>query len=92
MPEGYQEVPIATAVGDRHGHQNFGGEFTHLPLPEAYKILDANSYASFGFNSPAGMAYEGDPVENGDAFMGASASSSIVSPMKASPFSTGSPS
>ena len=70
VPEGYQEVPIATAVGDRHGHQNFGGEFTHLPLPEAYKILDANSYASFGFNSPAGMTYEGDPVENGDAFMG----------------------
>ena len=20
-------MPIATAVGDRHGHQNFGGEF-----------------------------------------------------------------
>ena len=42
-----EEYQLATHVGVRHGHMQFGGEWPHLPMPkDTWFIVDDDNYAS----------------------------------------------
>lgn len=69
----YQSQPLAAATNPRHGLINVGGEFITPMIPPTYVIVDAKGYSEEGFvgnGSFSAVAYEGDMVENGDAYTG----------------------
>lgn len=67
----YNETPadsnLSTNVGYRHGITQFGGEWTHLPLPsKAWFVFDTAGLAAGAF--PAEVS--SDPVADGWAYVG----------------------
>ncbi len=55
---------MSVHVGCRHGHQQFGGEFTHLPMP-AVSWFVYDSVAAADEKTPAYHNMTGDPVADG---------------------------
>lgn len=53
---------LASHVGSRHGHMQFGGEWPHLPMPaKTWFITDASGYQSILENKM--MAIDFDPMD-----------------------------
>ncbi|MBS5450230.1 MAG: FAD-binding protein [Coriobacteriia bacterium] len=55
-------------VGCRHGHQQFGGEFTHLPMPGVTWFV-YDSAAAADEKTPAYHNMSGDPVADGYGYV-----------------------
>lgn len=58
---------LATSVGVRHGHFQFGGEWPHLPMPEkSWYILDQNGYEGLLAHKYMNIMF--DPIADGYGF------------------------
>lgn len=58
------EYSLSLHVGSRHGHMQFGGEWPHLPMPEAnWFICDAAAYQSILENKMMNITF--DPMTDG---------------------------
>ncbi len=65
--------PVQAGENERHGLANIGGEFITPMIPPSYLVVDANGYGADKFVSKgmfSAVEYEGDMVENGDAYYG----------------------
>lgn len=67
----YAGVPMNAAVGSRHGHMQFGGNWHLLPMPEIswfvcdQAAMDAGAYAFQGTDPVAeGFGYKADTLED----------------------------
>lgn len=61
---------LSMNVGCRHGHMNFGGEWSHLPMPaKSWFVFDQTGYEAGAFNAggtdPMAGANGADPVSDG---------------------------
>lgn len=61
---------LSSNVGCRHGHMNFGGEWTHLPMPaKSWFVFDDAGFKAGAFNAngtdPQAGANGSDPVSDG---------------------------